>query len=220
MIRVAIAEDQLVVRAGLRLILECEDDLVLVGEASTGREAVEMAALVKPDVVLMDIGMPGIDGIEATRRILERGTVAPRVLILTTFDTDDLVFGALRAGASGFLLKSRPPEELLTAIRVVAAGEALLAPEITRRLIEAAVSMPTPQGGVPAELAELTDREREVFGLVARGRSNAEIAGELFVSEGTVKTHVARIFQKLGARDRVQAVILAYECGAVRAGSG
>ena len=218
MIRIAIAEDQLVVRAGLRLILECEDDLVLVGEASTGREAVETAALVRPDVMLMDIGMPGMDGIEATRRIVERDAAGPRVLVLTTFDTDDLVFGALRAGASGFLLKSRPPEELLMAIRVVAAGDALLSPEITRRLIETAVTRPNPGDGVPAALAELTDREREVFGLMAVGRSNGEIAAELFVSEGTAKTHVARIFAKLGVRDRVQAVILAYECGLVRPG--
>ena len=219
MIRVAIAEDQLVVRAGLRLIIECEEDIALVGEASTGREAVETVALARPDVVLMDIGMPGMDGIEATRRIVDRGPDAPRVLILTTFDTDDLVFGALRAGASGFLLKSRPPEELIMAIRVVAAGEALLAPEITRRLIESAVARPNPGDGVPPELAELTAREREVFGLMAVGRSNGEIAAELYVTEGTVKTHVARIFAKLGVRDRVQAVILAYECGLVRPGA-
>jgi DNA-binding NarL/FixJ family response regulator len=219
MIRVVVADDQPVVRAGLRMILDAQEDVELAGEASSGREAVDAAALLKPDVVLMDIGMPGMDGIEATRRIVERDPERPRILILTTFDTDDLVYGALRAGASGFLLKTRPPEELVAGIRVVAAGDSMLAPEITRRLIEAAVSAPHPGDGVPAPLESLTEREREVFGRIARGRSNREIAAELFVSEGTVKTHVARIFMKLGVRDRVQAVILAYECGAVRAGS-
>ena len=218
MIRVVVADDQPVVRAGLRMILEAAGDVAVAAEASTGREAVEACALVKPDVVLMDIGMPGMDGIEATRRIAEADAERPRVLVLTTFDTDELVYGALRAGASGFLLKTRPPEELISAIRVVAGGDSLLSPEITRRLIEAAVSSPQPFGGVPAELSELTDREREVFELVARGRSNREIASELFVSEGTVKTHIARIFMKVGARDRVQAVIVAYETGVVRAG--
>jgi DNA-binding NarL/FixJ family response regulator len=219
-IRVVVADDQPVVRAGLRMILEAQEDFRLVAEAGTGREAVESCALQRPDVVLMDIQMPGMDGIEATQRVLSREGEVPRVLVLTTFDTDDLVFGALRAGASGFMLKTRPPEDLVAAIRTVAAGEALLAPEVTRRLIEAAVAGPPPIGdGVPPRLAELTGRELEVFGLVARGRTNAEIAAELFVSDGTIKTHVNRILRKLDLRDRVQMVICAYECGVVRPGA-
>ena len=218
MIRLVVADDQPVVRAGLRLVAEAHEDLQVAAEASTGREAVEATALHRPDVVLMDIQMPGMDGIEATRRITLPGAGAPRVLVLTTFDTDELVYGALKAGASGFLLKTRPPEELVTGIRTVAAGEALLAPEITRRLIETAVSLPQPAGGRPEALEALTHRERDVFALAARGRSNAEIASQLYVSDGTVKTHLNRIMRKLDLRDRVQLVILAYESGLVRPG--
>lgn len=220
MIRVVLADDQAVVRAGLRMILEAQGDFDVVGEVGSGRDAVEACALLAPDVVLMDIQMPGMDGIEATQRVVARPGVVPRVLVLTTFDTDDLVFGALRAGASGFLLKTRPPEELVAGLRTVAQGDALLAPEITRRLIEAAVMGPVPVGDeIPARLAELTERELEVFDLVAGGRTNAEIAGDLFVAEGTVKTHINRILRKLALRDRVQVVICAYECGRVRPGA-
>jgi DNA-binding NarL/FixJ family response regulator len=211
-IRVLIADDQALVRAGFRMILDAEDDLMVVGEAADGLAAVEQAQRAKPDVVLMDIRMPELDGIEATRRVL---AVAPdvRVLMLTTFDLNEYVYDALRAGASGFLLKDTPPEELAAGIRVVARGDALLAPSITRRLIhefaQAAPAAPTP----PPGLEDLTERELEVFKLMARGLSNAEIAAELIVSETTVKTHVARVLMKLGVRDRVQAVVLAYESG-------
>jgi DNA-binding NarL/FixJ family response regulator len=212
MIRVLIADDQALVRAGFRMILDAEDDLMVVGEAADGLAAVEQAQRAKPDVVLMDIRMPELDGIEATRRLL---AVAPdvRVLMLTTFDLNEYVYDALRAGASGFLLKDTPPEDLAAGIRVVARGDALLAPSITRRLIHefarAAPATPAP----PPGLDELTERELEVFKLIARGLSNAEIAAELIVSETTVKTHVARVLMKLGVRDRVQAVVLAYESG-------
>jgi DNA-binding NarL/FixJ family response regulator len=211
-IRVLIADDQALVRAGFRMILDAEDDLMVVAEASDGLQAVEQARRAKPDVVLMDIRMPELDGIEATRRLLE---VAPdvRVLMLTTFDLNEYVYDALRAGASGFLLKDVPPEDLAAGIRVVARGDALLAPSITRRLIvefaRAAPAAPAP----PRGLEDLTERELEVFKLIARGLSNAEIAAELVVSETTVKTHVARVLMKLGVRDRVQAVVLAYESG-------
>jgi len=212
--RVLIADDQALVRAGFRMILDAEDDLDVVGEASDGAEAVKLARQLKPDVVLMDIRMPEVDGIEATRRVSELGTDPPvRVLMLTTFDLNEYVYEALRAGASGFLLKDVPPEQLAAGIRVVAGGEALLAPSITKRLIqefaEVAPAMPQP----PQGMDELTARELEVFKLVARGLSNAEIAAELIVSETTVKTHVARMLMKLGLRDRVQAVVLAYEHG-------
>jgi DNA-binding NarL/FixJ family response regulator len=212
--RVLIADDQALVRAGFRMILDAEDDLEVVGEAADGAEAVKLARQLKPEVVLMDIRMPELDGIEATRRIAELATDPPtRVLMLTTFDLNEYVYEALRAGASGFLLKDVPPEQLAAGIRIVAQGEALLAPSITKRLIQefARVTPATPEP--PKGLDELTARELEVFKLVARGLSNAEIAAELIVSETTVKTHVARVLMKLGLRDRVQAVVLAYESG-------
>ncbi len=214
-VRIMIADDQALVRAGFKMILDAEDDLEVVGEAVDGLQAVEMCRRLKPDVVLMDIRMPELDGIEATRRVVEASSdESPvRVLMLTTFDLNEYVYEALRAGASGFLLKDVPPEQLAAGIRVVADGEALLAPSITKRLIqefaEVAPAMPEP----PRGMDELTARELEVFKLVARGLSNAEIAAELIVSETTVKTHVARMLMKLGLRDRVQAVVLAYEHG-------
>jgi DNA-binding NarL/FixJ family response regulator len=213
-VRILIADDQALVRAGFKMILDAEDDLDVVGEASDGAEAVAMAEDLEPEVVLMDIRMPELDGIEATRRIIAAAGERPvRVLMLTTFDLNEYVYEALRAGASGFLLKDVPPEQLVAGIRVVAEGEALLAPSITRRLIqEFASAGPTP-ADPPRGLDELTVRELEVFKLLARGLSNAEIAEELVVSETTVKTHVARVLMKLGLRDRVQAVVLAYESG-------
>jgi DNA-binding NarL/FixJ family response regulator len=216
-IRVLIADDQALMRGGFRLILDAQQDIEVVGEAIDGRDAVEQYRRLRPDVVVMDVRMPAMDGIEATRRLTADDPPA-RVLILTTFDLDEYVFQALRAGASGFLLKDRPPEELVAAVRVVASGEALLAPSVTRRLIEEFAKRPdtrTPS----AELDELTDRERDVLGLMARGLSNAEIAGRLFVAETTVKTHVGRVLQKLRLRDRAQAVVLAYESGLVQPGS-
>jgi DNA-binding NarL/FixJ family response regulator len=215
-IRVLIADDQALVRAGFRMILDAEDDLEIVGEANDGAEAVELACSLQPDVVLMDIRMPEVDGIEATRRILAACEENPvRVLMLTTFDLNEYVYEALRAGASGFLLKDVPPEQLAAGIRVVAGGEALLAPSITRRLIEEfAHSNPEPPTP-PPQVDELTARELEVLRLIARGLSNAEIAAELVVSETTVKTHVARLLMKLGLRDRVQAAVMAYESGLV-----
>ena len=191
----------------------------MVGEASDGIEALDQAATSNPDVILMDIRMPRLDGIEATRRLLSGGREHARVLILTTFDQDEYVYEALRAGASGFLLKTAPPRELASAIRTVAAGEALLAPEITRRMIEEYVRRPRPADGRPRGLETLTSRELEVLGLIARGRSNAEIASTLFLSEPTIKTHVTRILAKLQLRDRVQAVVLAYECGLIQPGT-
>ena len=216
MIRVLVADDQALVRAGFRMILDAEDDLEVVGEATDGLDAVEQVRKLEPDVVLMDIRMPELDGIEATRRLLaEAGAHPVRVLMLTTFDLNEYVYEALRAGASGFLLKDVPPEQLAAGIRVVAQGEALLAPSITRRLIQefaaAAPAPPTP----PAGLSELTARELEVFRCVARGLSNAEIAAELVLGENTIKTHIAHVLGKLGLRDRVQAVVLAYETGLV-----
>ena len=212
-IRVLVADDQALVRAGFRMILDAEEDIDVVGEASDGAEAVEQARRLTPDVVLMDIRMPELDGIEATRRVVDAGgDTPPRVLMLTTFDLNEYVYEALRAGASGFLLKDVPPEELAAGIRVVARGDALLAPSITRRLIHE-FARAAPAGAPPPGFAELTAREVEVFKLVARGLSNAEIAAELIVSETTVKTHVARLLMKLGIRDRVQAVVLAYESG-------
>ena len=216
-VRLLIADDQALVRAGFRMILDAEDDLEVVGEAGDGLEAVAQAKRLKPDVVLMDIRMPELDGIEATRRLRDDPV---RVLMLTTFDLNEYVYEALRAGASGFLLKDVPPEQLAAGIRVVAQGEALLAPSITRRLIqEFAAASPTPPAPPPG-LDELTARELEVFRCVARGLSNAEIAAELIVSETTVKTHVARLLMKLGLRDRVQAVVLAYESGVAVPGRG
>jgi DNA-binding NarL/FixJ family response regulator len=213
-VRVLIADDQALVRAGFRMILDAEDDIDVIGEAPDGLEAVAQAKRLKPDVVLMDIRMPELDGIEATRRVLaDGGEDASRVLMLTTFDLNEYVYDALRAGASGFLLKDVPPEQLADGIRVVAGGDALLAPSITRRLIQEFATARPAAGPPPKGLDELTARELEVFRLVARGLSNAEIAAELIVSETTVKTHVARMLMKLGIRDRVQAVVLAYEAG-------
>jgi DNA-binding NarL/FixJ family response regulator len=219
MIRVLIADDQALVRGGFRMILEAQKDIEVVGEAGDGREALERARELEPDVVLMDIRMPELDGLEATRRLLSEDGQA-RVLILTTFDADEYVYEAMKAGASGFLLKDVRPEQLTEAVRVVAAGEALLAPAITRRLIEDFVRRPAPGSGPPAELAELTERELEVVKLVARGLSNADIAAALSVGEATVKTHMTHILGKLRLHDRVQAVVLAYECGLVQPGVG
>jgi DNA-binding NarL/FixJ family response regulator len=216
-IRVLIADDQALIRGGFRMILDTQDDIEVVGEAIDGRDALEQFRRLGPDVVVMDVRMPAMDGIEATRR-LTASDVEARVLILTTFDLDEYVFEALRAGASGFLLKDRPPEELVGAVRVVAAGEALLAPSVTRRLIEEFAGRPDPAAS-PQGLDELTRREREVLVLIAQGLSNAEIAGHLFVAETTVKTHVGRVLQKLGLRDRAQAVVVAYESGLVQPGS-
>jgi DNA-binding NarL/FixJ family response regulator len=219
MIRVLVADDQAMVRAGFRMILDAEPDIEIVAEAGDGAEAVELASRFTTDVVLMDIRMPKVDGIEATRRLLDR-TGSTHVLVLTTFDHNEYVYEALRAGASGFLLKDAPPERLVEAIRIVASGEALLAPSITRRVIEEFARRPPARDSLSPELRELTAREVEVLGLIARGHSNAEIAKKLFLGETTVKTHVARILQKLGLRDRVQAVVLAYETGLVEPGSG
>ena len=217
MIRVLLADDQALVRAGFRMILEAEQDIEVVGEAADGIEAIAEAGRLEPDVVLMDVRMPELDGIEATRRLLSNGAVETKVVMLTTFDMDEYVYDALRAGASGFLLKDVPPEQLVDGIRSVANGDALLAPSITRRLIEEFVRAAPAQANVrPAGLDELTPREVEVLQLIARGLSNAEIAKELFVSETTVKTHVAHVLMKLDLRDRVQAVVLAYESGLVR----
>jgi DNA-binding NarL/FixJ family response regulator len=210
-IRVLVADDQSMVRAGFRMLLADEPDIDVVAEASNGLEAVDKAARFQPTVVLMDIRMPELDGIEATRRILTADKAA-RILILTTFDLDEYVYEALRAGASGFVLKDDPPEQLLAAIRTVAGGDALLSPTITKRVIKEFGRIPRP--APPKELDELSDREREVFRLVAQGLSNAEIGEKLFISETTVKTHVTHILQKLSLRDRVQAVVLAYQTGA------
>jgi DNA-binding NarL/FixJ family response regulator len=217
-IRVLIADDQALVRTGFRVIVDAEPDLEVVGEAADGREAVAVAGTVGPDVVLMDIRMPTLDGIEATR-LLARDAAGPRILILTTFDLDEYVYEALRAGASGFLLKDAGADELLHAVRVIAAGDALLSPTITRRLIADFTSRP-PRSEQPAALAELTPRELEVLRLVARGYANAEIAATLVIGDATVKTHVARIFAKLDLHDRAQAVVLAYESGLVSPGNG
>lgn len=219
MIRVLLADDQAMVRAGFRLILAAESDIAVAGEAADGVEAVAAARRLRPDVTLMDIRMPRLDGIAATRRLLADDPAPTRVVVLTTFDIDSYVYDALRAGASGFLLKNAPPEDLVQAIRVVAAGAALLDPAVTRRVIEEFARTPTP-GPVPPEVAGLTEREYEVLHQVARGLSNAEIAATLVVSEATVKTHVARMLAKLGLRDRVQAVVYAYERGLVHPGAG
>jgi DNA-binding NarL/FixJ family response regulator len=215
-IRVLVADDQAMVRTGFRMILEAERDIVVAGEAKDGEHAVFEAKRLSPDVVLMDVRMPRLDGIEATRRI--RDATSTRVLVLTTFDLDEYVYGALRAGASGFLLKDAPPEQLVDAVRLVAAGDALLSPSVTRRVIEEFARKRT-AGPPPASLAALTPRELEVLRLVARGLSNAEIAAELVVSDTTVKTHVAHLLQKLDLRDRIQAVVYAYESGVVEPGA-
>jgi DNA-binding NarL/FixJ family response regulator len=216
-IRVLLADDQAMVRTGFAMILNAQPDIEIVGEADDGERAIALAARLDPDVIVMDIRMPRLDGVSATRAVLARGQDVPRVLVVTTFDIDQYVFEALRAGASGFLLKNAPPEELVRAVRVVAAGDSLLAPKVTRRVIEAFCLRPSTPSP-PTQLDELTSREREVLGLVARGLSNAEIAEHLVVGHGTVKTHVARILMKLDLRDRVQAVVLAYESGLVTPG--
>ncbi|MGI8776297.1 MAG: response regulator [Acidimicrobiales bacterium] len=219
MIRVLVADDQALVRAGFGMILGAHKDIEVVGEAADGLEAVEMVEKVQPDVVLMDVRMPGVDGIEATRRLVGRGNNCVRVIILTTFDLDEYVYEGMRAGASGFLLKSAPPGRLADAVREVAIGETLLAPSITRRLIEQFVRRPPPGGDVPLDLGNLTERELQVLRHIATGKSNAEISRALFLSEATVKSHVTHLLAKLGLRDRVQAVILAYESGLVQPGS-
>ncbi|MEA3501165.1 MAG: response regulator transcription factor [Actinomycetota bacterium] len=217
-IRILIVDDQALIRSGLRMILEAETGISVIGEAGDGREAVETAGRTRPDVILMDIRMPTMDGIEATRQLVGSGLdPEPRVLILTTFDLDEYVYAAIRAGASGFLLKDAPPDDLIHAIRVVARGEALLAPTVTRRLIEDFASRPEPEAASEG-MNELTEREVEVLRSLAAGLSNAEIADALFVSEATVKTHISHILTKLDLRDRVQAVVVAYESGLVRPG--
>jgi DNA-binding NarL/FixJ family response regulator len=216
-IRVLVVDDQALVRGGFRLILESQSDIEVVGEAENGTGALALVRELHPDVVIMDVRMPGMDGLEATRQLLTRRD-APRVLMLTTFDLDEYVYDALRAGASGFLLKDVPPEQLAEAVRVVAAGETLLAPVITRRLVEQFVRRARPGTTTPAALTSLTERELEVMRLMARGCSNTQIAGELFLSEATVKTHVTRVFGKLGLHDRAQVVVMAYETGLVEPG--
>ncbi len=216
MIRVALADDQELVRTGFRMILESEGDITVVGEAEDGVQAFEIVRRDRPDVVLMDVRMPVLDGIAATARIVAAG-LPTRVLVLTTFDLDEVVFEALRAGAAGFLLKTGPADDLVRAVRVVAAGESLLSPSVTRRLVEEFARRPS--GSPPAAVGDLTPRELDVLKLLARGLSNAEIATELFVEASTVKSHVASILAKLGLRDRVQAVVAAYEAGVVVAGS-
>lgn len=219
-IRVLLVDDQDLVRAGFRIILQSEPGIVVIGEAADGAAAVDQAAALRPDVICMDVQMPGVDGLEATRRITAEKMSGASVLILTTFDRDDYLFAALTAGASGFLLKNSSPEQLIEAVRVLARGDALLSPEVTRRVIErfgavpAAGSKPSRSG--ESALAELTDRESEVLGLVAQGKSNSEIARELYVGEATVKSHVSKVLMKLGVRDRIQAVVFAYENGVVR----
>ena len=211
-VQVLLVDDQELVRAGLEMIIDSTEDIQVIGQAADGKAAVDLALRVQPDVVLMDIRMPSMDGIEATRRIARHGA---RVLMLTTFDLDDYVFEAFKAGASGFLVKDSPRERIIDAIRAVAAGEALASPSVTRRLIERFVDAPGPSAKPPPQLDELTPREREVLELIGRGLSNSELAQRLYLSEKTIKTHVGRILMKLGIRDRVQAVILAYEAGIV-----
>jgi DNA-binding NarL/FixJ family response regulator len=218
-VRVLLVDDQALIRAGFRMILDAEEDIEVVGECADGAQAVDSARRLSPDVILMDIRMPEMDGIEATRRIVgAEGDAARRVLMLTTFDLDEYVYDALRAGASGFLLKDVPAEQLVEGIRVVARGEALLAPSVTKRLIHEFARAGPSRQETPASLQDLTPRELEVFRLIARGMSNAEIAEDLIVSETTVKTHVARVLMKLELRDRVQVVVLAYESGVVLPG--
>lgn len=220
MIRVLVVDDQALMRTGFTMILDAEDDLEVVGEADDGQAAIERSRALRPDVILMDIRMPRLDGVEATRRLAGPDvTDRARILILTTFDLDEYVYAALRAGASGFLLKDAPPERLVEAVRVVARGESLLSPSITRRLIAEFASRPDPEQQRPPGLAELTARETEVLVHMARGQSNAEIATALFLGETTVKTHVGRVLMKLGVRDRVQAVVVAYESGLVTPGA-
>jgi DNA-binding NarL/FixJ family response regulator len=213
MTRIVVADDEALVRGGLRMILEAQPDLEVVGEAGDGGEALARVRELAPDLVLMDIRMPGLDGLEATRRLLSGSAPAPKVLVLTTFDLDEYVYEAIRAGASGFLLKSAPPADLVQGVRSVMAGDALLAPAITRRLLDRFIQRPPTGGRTPAELSELSPRELDVLRRIADGRSNAEIAADLFLSEATVKTHVNHILTKLRLRDRVQAVALAYRTG-------
>jgi DNA-binding NarL/FixJ family response regulator len=217
-IKVVIADDHALLRDGLRGMLDAQTDMEVVGEAQDGAEAVDVAIALHPDVVIMDIRMPRLDGIEATRRIAAQGESAPHVLVLTTFDLDEYVFEALRAGAGGFMLKDAPPGQLAEAVRTVAAGESLLAPTLTKRLIERYVSRPPADAVRRERFAELSDRELEVLRLLTRALSNVEIGQQLFLSEATVKTHVTHVLAKLGVRDRVQAVVLAYESGLVRPG--
>ena len=218
-LRVLIADDEALVRMGVRAVLERQRDIEVVGEAANGAEAVQRSAELRPDVVLMDLRMPVLDGIEATRRIIAAGG-SPKVVVLTTFDVDEQVYAALKGGASGFLTKDTPPEQLADAVRAAARGDTLLAPAITRRLVEAYTRLPAPSSAVPERLEALTPRELEVLAEIARGRTNAQIAARLFLSEATVKSHVTRILAKLAISDRVQAVIAAYECGLVRPGDG
>lgn len=216
-IRVLIVDDQSLVRAGLRVLLRSAPAIEVVGEADNGQSALESAAELDPDIVLMDIRMPIMDGLEATRLLLERARDAdrPRVLILTTFDADEYVYEALRVGASGFLLKDADPEQLISAVRVIAAGDALLAPSVTRRLIREFATRPEVRNAHPEALSALTEREREILSLVAQGLSNSEIAAKLYISPATAKTHVSRVMMKLDARDRAQLVVMAYEHGLV-----
>ena len=216
-IKVLLVDDQAMVRAGLHMILEAETDIKVTGEAEDGAKAITAARALRPDIVLMDIQMPVMNGLEATRRITHEIEKPPRVLVLTTFERDDYIFEALRAGASGFILKNAPPEDLVNAVRVVAEGNGLLAPSVTRRIISEFASRP-PRPSVKEPVEQLTEREMEVLKLIARGKTNAEIAGELVVSEATVKTHVSNLLTKLGLRDRVQAVVYAYESGLIQPG--
>jgi DNA-binding NarL/FixJ family response regulator len=218
-ITVVLVDDQELLRAGFRMILEAEGEIEVVGEASDGGEGVVAVRQLRPDVVLMDVQMPRMDGLEATRRIVDEPAIRSRVMILTTFERDDYVFEALRAGASGFLLKNAPPEELVHAVRVVAAGDALLAPSVTRRVIEEYARRPVRRSG-PAGRDRLTEREVEVLRLLATGKSNSELAAHLHLGEGTIKTHISNMLTKLGLRDRMQAVVFAYESGLVEPGHG
>jgi DNA-binding NarL/FixJ family response regulator len=216
-VRVVLVDDQALIRTGFKMILESEDDIEVVGEASDGEQAISMTRSVRPDVVLMDVQMPTMDGLEATGRIVRDANIPSRIVILTTFERDDYVFEALRAGASGFLLKNAPSEELVHAVRVVAAGDALLAPSVTRKVIEGFIRRPAHRIN-EVELRRLTERETEILQLLATGKSNSELAAHLFVGEGTIKTHVSSVLTKLGLRDRMQAVIFAYESGLIEPG--
>jgi DNA-binding NarL/FixJ family response regulator len=216
-VRVVLVDDQALIRTGFKMILESEDDIEVVGEASDGEQAITLTRSVRPDVVLMDVQMPTMDGLEATGRIVREANIPSRIVILTTFERDDYVFEALRAGASGFLLKNAPSEELVHAVRVVAAGDALLAPSVTRKVIEGFIRRPAHRSN-EVELRRLTERETEILKLLATGKSNSELAAHLFVGEGTIKTHVSSVLTKLGIRDRMQAVIFAYESGLIEPG--
>jgi len=216
-VRVVLVDDQALIRTGFKMILESEDDIEVVGEASDGEQAISMTRSVRPDVVLMDVQMPTMDGLEATGRIVRDANIPSRIVILTTFERDDYVFEALRAGASGFLLKNAPSEELVHAVRVVASGDALLAPSVTRKVIEGFIRRPAHRIN-EVELRRLTERETEILQLLATGKSNSELAAHLFVGEGTIKTHVSSVLTKLGLRDRMQAVIFAYESGLIEPG--